>query len=170
MSAFPLQNITADVHVFGARLVCMVSECTHIIFPTHSQQGVDVANPPTLLLLVDSLLQNLSDAASNHGSASPHTCARAEGAVPANPTCAPGTTTGGGDSEITLQFLAKAQPLLDKWMRWLLVTQRPGAKGWGGTESESPVGAFQVRFFDLCLILRRLVGYTTRNVGAFTVW
>lgn len=164
----PLE-IVASVYVIDAQFACMFSEYTHLFCPTPSQQGVNVANPPTLLLLVDSLLQYFSDAASNQGSSSAHTCARAEGAVTTDSTCASGTPAGGGDSEMTLQFLAKAQPLLDQWMRWLLVTQRPGAKGWGGTESESPVGAFQVRFVDLCLVLRRFVGYTTLDVGAFPV-
>lgn len=60
------------------------------------------------------------------------------------PICASNPPVDESGLEATMQFLTKAQPLLDQWMRWMLVTQRPGAKGWGGTANGSPVGAFQV--------------------------
>lgn len=111
-----------------------------------------MANPPTLLLLVDTLLHGLPDTAINNGNASVEVCADVEGGVSMEPTCASNPPVDRGEFEATVQFLTKAQPLLDQWMRWMLVTQRPGAKGWGGTEKGSPLGAFQVRFV-LCVWL-----------------
>lgn len=47
-------------------------------------------------------------------------------------------------------FLRRSHPLLDRWMQWLLITQRPGAKGWGGQAKRVPLGAFQVDDIDEC--------------------
>lgn len=104
-------------------------------------QDVAVANPPTLLMVVDSLLVSAMEGDMG-GDGEPSmrlapTC-EAEGASEA------GGSRDGEGLDTVLDFLGKSQPLLDEWMRWLLVTQRPGAKGWGQQGSRSPIGAFQV--------------------------
>lgn len=110
-------------------------------------QDISVANPPTLLLLVDSLLRGLPEPASGEGNSAPSAgvcAAQAEGDTAASPEgCAAAPIGGDGDKELE-EFLRKAYPLLDLWMRWLLITQRPGATGWGGQAKGAPLGAFQV--------------------------
>lgn len=98
-----------------------------------------MANPPTLLLLVDSLLRGLPEPPSGEGSA-PGVEVCAVGAERNTAASPPGCATA------LEGFLRKAYPLLDLWMRWLLITQRPGATGWGGQTKEAPLGAFQVTF------------------------
>lgn len=108
-------------------------------------QDISVANPPTLLLLVDSLVRGLPGPTNAGECSTPRAgvCAvGAEGDAPPQQ----GLTAGSGEGDPELaEFLRKAHPLLDLWMRWLLITQRPGATGWGGQADGVPVGAFQVR-------------------------
>lgn len=106
-------------------------------------QDISVANPPTLFLLVDSLLRGLPEPTRSDGStASPKVCTvQADGDREASPQGCSTAPVGGDQLE---EFLRKAFPLLDLWMRWLLISQRPGATGWGGQAKGAPLGAFQV--------------------------
>eukprot|EP00752_Nemacystus_decipiens_P007415 g6630.t3 len=113
-------------------------------------QDISVANPPTLLLLVDSLLLSLPDPASGEDTApSAEVCAEgAAGDKAASPQDRPTAAVEGIQDMGLESFLRKAYPLLDLWMRWLLITQRPGATGWGGQAKGAPLGAFQWRGRD----------------------
>lgn len=99
---------------------------------------------------MDSLLRGLPEPANGEGNDAPtHSSAEVCATEPEGDTAASprGCTTApiGGDGEKDLEgFLRKAYPLLDLWMRWLLITQRPGATGWGGQANGAPLGAFQV--------------------------
>lgn len=105
------------------------------------RQGISVANPPTLLLLVDRLLQGIGSGKSNGRGHDPeiHVCKKES-----SMTCEAGDDGEGEHINPTLEFLTRIKAPLDEWMRWLLTTQRPGAQGWGGQDSRSPMGAFQV--------------------------
>jgi hypothetical protein len=71
-------------------------------------QDISVANPPTLLLAVQSLLRRCSayDAAA---------------AVDDSTTT---TTAAAAAQQRRLAFLQRATPVLDQWVQWLLNTQR----------------------------------------------
>lgn len=117
-----------------------------------------MANPPTFLLLVDSLLRGLEAAKANgeRDARAQGVCTEESGGGTASspPTCWRASRGGDPGLESTMAFLRKAHPLLDQWMRWLLITQRPAAKGWGGQGKAAPCGAFQVRvFYVLCFFL-----------------
>lgn len=92
------------------------------------------------------MLRGLPEPASSKGStAGAEACTvQADGDRAASPQgCF--TLHVGGDQQPGLEeFLRKAYPLLDLWIRWLLITQRPGATGWGGQAKGTPLGAFQV--------------------------
>ena len=121
-------------------------------------QDISVANPPTLLLLVDSLLRGLPEPAGGEESApGPEACAaEAKGDIEAPPQEGAAAAAEGSGRQKELEgFLRKAYPLLDLWMRWLLITQRPGATGWGGQAKGAPLGAFQVQQQGLCFELFR---------------
>lgn len=110
------------------------------------KQDITVANPPTLLLLVDKLLRDLDHSVSDVGDADAEgVCVSgSDGHTESPPGCSEGRGEDTHEVEPTMEFLRKAYPLLDRWMRWLLVTQRPGAEGWGGQTKRAPLGAFQV--------------------------
>ena len=115
-----------------------------------SQKDVAVANPPTLLLLVDSLLRDLAEPSGerNDADASAEVCSAEGGDRSGSRAGRPASPTWDRTArESTVEFLRKAHPVLDQWVRWLLITQRPGAQGWGGQakDSPAPVGAFQVQ-------------------------
>lgn len=109
-------------------------------------QDISVANPPTLLLLVDSLLRDLPEPTSDNGNtASPIVfTVHADGDRPAPPQGCSTPPLAGDQEPVLEEFLRTAYPLLDLWVRWLLITQRPGATGWGGQAKGAPLGAFQV--------------------------
>eukprot|EP00903_Cladosiphon_okamuranus_P008249 g7940.t1 len=113
-------------------------------------QDISVANPPTLLLLVDNLLHDLRGPASGEGSApSAEACtAEAKGDTLASSQGCAAAAIGGDRQQELGDFLRKAHPLLDLWLRWLLITQRPGVEGWGGQVKGVPLGAFQWRGRD----------------------
>lgn len=112
-----------------------------------------MANPPTLLLLVESLLSGLSDPESGENStAEAHFCAAKVDEDESASSRGCSTTPIKGEQEQEQEqelrvFFRKAYPLLDSWIRWLLITQRPGAAGWGGQAKDAPLGAFQVSQF-----------------------
>lgn len=116
---------------------CSVARCL-------SWQDVTVANPPTLLLLVESLLQGMNETMNGSSAAGARFCGKT-GSEAAWSECTANSPSESGEVDATVKFLRKAHPLLDQWMRWLLITQRPGAKGWGDQENGPPLGAFQVR-------------------------
>ncbi|CAM9340838.1 unnamed protein product, partial [Hapterophycus canaliculatus] len=119
-------------------------------------QDISVANPPTLLLLVESLLHGLSDPESGESSTAQVDVCAADVGKDVPVSSAGCSTTPMKDEQVQEQeqeqelrvFLRKAYPLLDSWIRWLLITQRPGATGWGGQAKEAPLGAFQWRGRD----------------------
>ncbi|CAM9775634.1 unnamed protein product [Ectocarpus fasciculatus] len=112
-------------------------------------QDVSVANPPTFLLLVERLLRDLPERSINEDNTpAAETCtADADAAEASSQGC---SRVGGKQAqELELgEFLRKAYPVLDLWIRWLLITQRPGATGWGGQAKRAPLGAFQWRGRD----------------------
>eukprot|EP00904_Undaria_pinnatifida_P001887 jgi/Undpi1/1169/HiC_scaffold_10.g04631.m1 len=112
-------------------------------------QDITVANPPTLLLLVDKLLRDLPISDNSHSDdADAEVCVLGtSGRTESPPGCSEAGEGGRGDVGEMEAFLIKAYPALDLWMRWLLVTQRPGAEGWGG-QTKAPLGAFQWRGRD----------------------
>lgn len=142
------------------------------------RQGISVANPPTLLLLVDRLLQGIGSGKSNGMGHDPEIKVYEKDA---STTCEAGGDGEGGHIDPTLEFLTRIKAPLDEWMRWLLTTQRPGAQGWGGQDSRSPMGAFQVgrdRFHplpmrraehELLIVARRHGGGRASSLGGLTV-
>lgn len=110
-------------------------------------QDVSVANPPTLLLLVERLLSDLPERSSDGDSTPATETCTAEADADAAGASSQGCSSVGDKQAEELElgeFLRKAYPVLDLWIRWLLITQRPGATGWGGRAKRSPLGAFQV--------------------------
>lgn len=103
---------------------------------------MDVANPPTLLLLVDGILGCVADKQCERVIAEGSRRCSEDDDMRCHATAH--SLKCAEEREVGLQFLRKTFPLLDRWAQWYLITQRPGAEGWGGTGSRSPVGAFQV--------------------------
>lgn len=109
------------------------------------KQDISVANPPTFLLLVDKLLGDFAEPSSAHNKGILESCMAEDNQTGLSDGCFVTPTTSGHERESKMEFFRKAHPLLDQWIQWLLVTQRPGAKGWGGGTGKAPPGAFQVR-------------------------
>ncbi|CAM9798353.1 unnamed protein product, partial [Phaeothamnion confervicola] len=100
-------------------------------------QDISVANPPTLLLLAERLLDSLG---SDNATSVTNLTSLAGFAAAAR------GDSGSGGSEnsmapLVLQFLSSAAPALDRWIQWLLHTQRPEGQ-------PPPLGAFQWRGRD----------------------
>lgn len=118
---------------------------------------MSVANPPTLLLLVERLLRDLPERSSDEDSTpATETCIAEADADAAEALPQGRSRVGDKQEELELgEFLRKAYPVLDLWIRWLLITQRPGATGWGGQAKMAPLGAFQVTAFTWqCRVFR----------------
>ncbi|CAM9649573.1 unnamed protein product [Ectocarpus sp. 13 AM-2016] len=114
-------------------------------------QDVSVANPPTLLLVVEKLLSDLPERSSDEDSTPATETCTAEADADAAGASSRGCSRVGDKQAQELElgeFLRKAYPVLDLWIRWLLITQRPGATGWGGQAKRAPLGAFQWRGRD----------------------
>ncbi|CAM9169154.1 unnamed protein product [Discosporangium mesarthrocarpum] len=127
-------------------------------------QDVNVANPPTLLLLVEHLLKDMATRSGEEGRGTGtrrviqartgdggggegdrlklplpldpgglmEVCENTQGARGGGRSSGSGECTAPEFSSTLLDFLRQAHPLLDQWLRWLLVTQRPGGVGGGG--------------------------------------
>ncbi|CAM9998696.1 unnamed protein product [Choristocarpus tenellus] len=121
-------------------------------------QDISVANPPTLLLLVERLLRDVEGVMERKrvrdgGSQDDQPPADREDKVQ-DGVCVEvgGGRKGGGNcttgrDKTTVQFLQQVYPLLEQWLHWLLITQRPGGGGRGG-DVGAPEGAFQWRGRD----------------------
>ena len=101
---------------------------------------------------MDKLLRDLANSVDDEGDADAEVCVSGRNGHPESPPgCSEAQGEGGHELKATAEFLRKAYPLLDRWMRWLLVTQRPGAEGWGGQTKRAPLGAFQVHILYVLL-------------------
>jgi len=80
-------------------------------------QRVDIANPPTLLLVVDSLLDRVT------APKAANTCANtAEG----RQQCAASAAARDDENKAILKFLQDAYPALHEWVTWLRTSQKGG--------------------------------------------